>query len=274
MKIDITEEPQAEQLDSSELDEQALIDEAIAQGTQAAEEALEQEKKEKEQQESKTVDDLLDTIDRLEQELASRDEQLNEAQVRADEATDKYVRLYASWENFRKRTEAERKVERTRATQGLASHLIVVLDDIDRALEHGKEYVDNPDFAGFLAGFEAVRTKFVDALAKEHVAEINPVGEPFDALAHQAVSTVENTQEYDETVCTVFQKGYRMGDYVLRPAMVQITQGGPTRPADAKEQEQEQADVSRADQKPTPEAEVLENDVTSDDATAEVTAES
>lgn len=228
MKIDISE--QHDQTKTVEPTEQELIDEAIARGTQAAEDALEQEAEQQAQMQEQAAEDLMNRIDELEAQLTECTSQLDEAQQRADEATDKYVRLYASWENFRKRTEVERKAERERATQGLVSHLIVVLDDIDRALEHGKEHADVPELSGFLEGFEAVRTKFIDALSKEHVREINPIGEPFDALLHQAVATLPNEEAYDETVSAVFQKGYRMGEYVLRPAMVQITQGGPVRP--------------------------------------------
>ena len=81
--------------------------------------------------------------------------------------------------------------------------------------------------------------KLVDALVKDGVVVIDPAGEPFDALEAQAVGTVPDEEAFDETVRDVYQKGYKMGKKVLRPAMVTITTGGPTRP---KEDEAEAAE--------------------------------
>ena len=73
----------------------------------------------------------------------------------------------------------------------------------------------------------------VGVLSKEGVEEINPAGEPFNPLEHQAVGRREDKDAYDETVDQVYQKGYRMGKKVIRTAMVTVTYGGPKRPADA-----------------------------------------
>ena len=75
----------------------------------------------------------------------------------------------------------------------------------------------------------------LDILGKEGVEVIDPVGEPFDPLVHQAVGRVEDTNAYDETVAQVYQKGYRMGGKVIRSAMVTVTYGGPKRPAETEE---------------------------------------
>ena len=73
----------------------------------------------------------------------------------------------------------------------------------------------------------------VGVLSKEGVEPIDPAGEPFDPLEHQAVGRREDKDAYDETVDQVYQKGYRMGKKVIRTAMVTVTYGGPKRPADA-----------------------------------------
>ena len=70
----------------------------------------------------------------------------------------------------------------------------------------------------------------VELLVRSGVEVINPVDQPFDALEAQAVGTVPDAEAFDETVRDVYQKGYRMGKKVLRPAMVTITSGGPARP--------------------------------------------
>ena len=72
-------------------------------------------------------------------------------------------------------------------------------------------------------------------LAKEGVEPIDPAGEPFDPLAHQAVGRVEDAEAFDETVAQVYQKGYKMGDKVIRTAMVTVTYGGPKRPVEQAE---------------------------------------
>ena len=81
-------------------------------------------------------------------------------------------------------------------------------------------------------GVSAVHAKMLGVLEKEGVEPIDPAGEPFEPLAHQAVGRVEDKDAYDETVAQVYQKGYRMGDKVIRTAMVTVTYGGPKRPAE------------------------------------------
>ena len=80
-----------------------------------------------------------------------------------------------------------------------------------------------------LGGVKAVYAKLVDTLVKDGVEVLNPEGEAFDALEAQAVATVPDETVPNETVAQVYQKGYRMGAKVLRPAMVTVTTGGPKR---------------------------------------------
>ena len=90
---------------------------------------------------------------------------------------------------------------------------------------------------------DAVRAKMLDILGHENVEMIDPAGEPFDPLAHQAVGRVENADAYEDTVADVYQKGYRMGGKVIRPAMVTVTFGGGKRPAPEPEPEAEAAET-------------------------------
>lgn len=163
-------------------------------------------------------------------------ERVEGAEARAAEATDRLARLQAEWENFRKRTAAERLAERERATEKLVTNLLPVIDDLERAVEHANQGADAQadDVAAQLAsGVDAVRAKLVDVLAKEGVEVIDPAGEAFDPLEHQAVGRAEDPSVYDETVRDVYQRGYRMGGKVIRPAMVTVTFGGEKRPAPA-----------------------------------------
>jgi molecular chaperone GrpE len=154
------------------------------------------------------------------------EEALARAEAKAAETWDRFVRLQAEWDNFRKRSAAERDAERIRANERLATNLLPVVDDLERALAHASE---TTDLNAFVEGIAAVKGKLVSVLEKEQVKAIDPVGEPFDALRHQAIGRKDDPQVPDETVADVFQKGYEMGGKVIRPAMVVVTTGGPVR---------------------------------------------
>ena len=169
--------------------------------------------------------------DRLQNELDSVSDQIEAAKQQAAEANDRFLRLQADWDNYRRRTAQERLDERQRATEKLVVDLLPVIDDLERAIEHADNLTD-PAAKQFVEGVSAVCNKLVSVLNKEGVEVVNPVGEAFDPLSHQAVSQIEDTQAYDETVAQVYQKGYRMGGKDIRTAMVVVTHGGPKRPVE------------------------------------------
>lgn len=170
--------------------------------------------------------DVVDPSEDFGDQVAAEAE-LAAAQQMAAEANDRYLRLQAEWDNYRKRTAAERASERERATEKLVKNLLPVLDDLERALEHAGTAAD---VASFAAGIDAVRNKLVDVFTRENVVIIDPVDEAFDANRHQAVGTQPDAERFDETVVQVYQKGYEMGGHVIRPAMVVVSTGGPKRP--------------------------------------------
>ncbi|MBF0920690.1 MAG: nucleotide exchange factor GrpE [Atopobium sp.] len=169
--------------------------------------------------------------DRLQNELDSVSDKIEAAKQQAAEANDRFLRLQADWDNYRRRTAQERLDERQRATEKLVVDLLPVIDDLERAIEHADNLTD-PAAKQFVEGVSAVCNKLVSVLNKEGVEVVNPVGEAFDPLSHQAVSQIEDTEAYDETVAQVYQKGYRMGGKDIRTAMVVVTHGGPKRPAE------------------------------------------
>jgi len=143
------------------------------------------------------------------------------------------MRLHAEWDTYRRRTNEQRAAEKAIATEKLVGNLIPVLDDFERTID----YAVNNGEVGLLGGVKAVYTKLVDTLVKDGVEVLNPEGEAFDALEAQAVATVPDATVPDETVAQVYQKGYRMGAKVLRPAMVTVTTGGPKREKPAEDAE-------------------------------------
>lgn len=144
---------------------------------------------------------------------------------------DKYVRLHADWDNYRKRMDVERADERIRATERLMSDILPVLDDFSRTID----YAEKNGEGNLLEGVKAVSAKLDSALTKHGLVTIDPVGDAFDALTCQAVGTVEDSEAFDETVKEVYQKGYSLGRKVIRPAMVTITTGGEKRPSEPSE---------------------------------------
>ncbi len=145
------------------------------------------------------------------------------------ELRDRYARLQAEWDNYRKRTASEREAERARASEKLVVDLLPVLDDLERAIKHAK---DTGEGGNLTEGVEAVQTKFLQILGKHKVEQVKAQDEPFDAMQHQAVGTQEDADVPEETVVQVYQQGYTMGEKVLRPAMVVTSVGGPARKAD------------------------------------------
>jgi molecular chaperone GrpE len=161
-----------------------------------------------------------DALDEVEAEAAAE-----AAKREAAEWQDKYIRLHAEWDTYRRRMDEQRKAEKVRAAEKLVTSLLPVIDDLERTID----YADKNGETGITDGVRAVLTKFVDTLKKDGVGIIDPAGQAFDALEAQAVGTVDDTSVPDETVAQVYQKGYKLGEKVLRPAMVTVTTGGPKR---------------------------------------------
>lgn len=152
-------------------------------------------------------------------------EQVEAALKEAAEWKDKYVRLHAEWDTYRRRQKEQAQEQKALAAEKLVSNLILVIDDLERSIDYAQKNGE----AGLLGGVEAVLSKFIDTLKKDGVEVIDPKGEAFEALEAQAVGTVDDPTQPEETVADVYQKGYKIGRKVLRPAMVTITQGGPKR---------------------------------------------
>ena len=222
-----------------EAEERARVEAAIRAGEEAAEREL-----------AADASKIREERDELQKKLSDVEDQIEAAKKEAADATERMLRLQADWENYRRRTATERIAEKERAAEGLVTNLLPVIDDIERAIEHAGATEDDAQLKQFVDGVSAVHAKMLGVLAKEGVEPIDPAGEAFDPLAHQAVGRVEDAEAFDETVAQVYQKGYRMGDKVIRTAMVTVTYGGPKRPAeqadDAEAKEGEDAERDEA----------------------------
>ncbi len=139
--------------------------------------------------------------------------------LRSERATylDRLARLQAEFDNYRKRSAREQQEFRDYALVDALKQLLPILDSLDRATR--AENVTAPDFR---AGIELIDRQFHDVLSKLNVEPISAAGNPFDPTLHQAIQMVETTEEKDNHVLDELQRGYRLRDRLLRPAMVRV----------------------------------------------------
>lgn len=213
-------------------DDAAATEQPVAGGTAA--QAAEPEVLEAEEATEETKDDAAEERDGDEPKADASAEELKKAKEEAADWKDKFMRLHAEWDTYRRRTNEQREAEKVRAAEKLVTSLLPVIDDFERTID----YAEKNGEGELLGGVRAVHSKFVDVLKKDGVEVIDPAGEAFDALEAQAVATVPDEEAYDETVHEVYQKGYKLGSKVLRAAMVTVTTGGPKRPKPEAEDEE------------------------------------
>jgi molecular chaperone GrpE len=137
------------------------------------------------------------------------------------EVNDKYIRLLAEFENFKRRSTQELQTRFRYANQGLALSIISGLDNLERAIAQANEE-ENESLKEFVTGVEMVLQQFYDAFAKNDIERIFPIRESFDPNRHEAVSVVETDAVAPDHIAEVFQAGYILHDRVIRPAMVQV----------------------------------------------------
>ena len=131
---------------------------------------------------------------------------------------DTYLRTLAEYDNFRKRSQREKDATYTDAKADTLKKLLPVLDNFDRAVENKTDDIDV-----YRKGIEMTLAQLGDLLKALDVEAFGNVGDEFDPNIHNAIMTVENPDLPENTVAGVFEKGYRMGDRILRFATVQVT---------------------------------------------------
>jgi molecular chaperone GrpE len=148
--------------------------------------------------------------------MPSLEETLRQAELKAEEHHDAWLRAKAETENVRRRAQEDISKAAKFAVERFAGELLAVKDSLEAALA-----ADAPSVDSMKAGTELTLKQLVSAFEKANLNEINPVGEKFDPHRHQAISVVEADQE-PNTVVTVLQKGYLLADRTLRPALVVV----------------------------------------------------
>jgi molecular chaperone GrpE len=155
--------------------------------------------------------------------LATRAE-LKRMEAEVNDLRDKFARRQADFENFRKRNERERQETYMRATADLVTKLLPVLDNLGRALdtEASVEASESDEFRHFLSGVDLIYKQLGGVLETLGVKTVSSVGQPFDPHVHEAVVTEETDAHEPDTVVQEIVRGYRLGDKLLRPALVKV----------------------------------------------------
>ncbi|MGO4960834.1 nucleotide exchange factor GrpE [Jeotgalibaca porci] len=148
--------------------------------------------------------------------------EVEQLEKQLDELQDRYLRVQAELANIQKRNLKERQDAAKYRSQNLATELLPVIDNIERALEIE---VEDEKAVNFKKGVEMVYNLMIEALKNEKIEAINPINEVFDPNFHMSIQVqdAEEGQEPD-TVINVVQKGYKLEDRILRPAMVIVAQ--------------------------------------------------
>jgi molecular chaperone GrpE len=150
-----------------------------------------------------------------------KDQEIQSLQAKLEEADNRYLRLQADFDNFRRRTRLDQEASQKYRAQKLITDLLPAMDNFERAM---KIEADNEQTKTLLQGMEMVYRSLHDALKNEGVEPIEAVGKEFDPHQHQAVMQGEDENYGSNIVTDEFQKGYLLKDRVIRPAMVKVNQ--------------------------------------------------
>ncbi len=176
-------------------------------------------KKDKEKQPDAVQEEAVETVETNEAPEETADPMLEELEAlknELNEKEDKYLRLCAEYDNFRKRTQKEKESIYTDAKTDAVSALLPVYDNLERALKSpcGDE--------AYAKGVEMTMTQLKEILGKLGVEEIPALGVPFDPEVHNAVMHVDDESAGENIIVEVFQSGFKLGEKVIRFAMVKV----------------------------------------------------
>jgi len=153
---------------------------------------------------------------------------LAEAEKRAAENYDKYVRTVAELDNYRKRAVREKTDAIQYGNENLLRDILPLVDGMDRALEHA---CNSEDFEAFRKGLKLLQGQLLGCLQKHGVEMIDTAGKDFDPHVHEAMMQVESAEHEESQVVGEFERGYLLNGRLLRPAKVSVCKG-PSRAGD------------------------------------------
>ncbi len=155
--------------------------------------------------------------------LGQTEKQLEELIQRESQLMEQHKRLAADFNNFRNRAQRDIQLSVEQAERKLLTEILPVLDSFERALD-----ASYPDLDAFRSGVELIRKQFLDALRRNGVEPVAlSLGDPFDALTSEALTTMTNPALPDGSVAAVYERGFKLRDVLLRPARVVVNRLNP-----------------------------------------------
>ena len=148
--------------------------------------------------------------------------ELEAVRAELEETRDKYLRLAADMENFRRRALKDKEEAHNFGHQNVVKDLLPTVDNLERAIDHARKGGEG-DVEGFLEGVELVLRELESVLAKHGVTSIEAEGQSFDPALHEAMAQKPDASVAPNTVVDVFQKGYQLRARLLRPARVVVS---------------------------------------------------
>ena len=191
-----------------------------AEGFKERAKSMTSEEQAKQTQESEQPENQQPEQEACEVDIKALQEELEKAKAQSDEYLDLAQRKQAEFANYRRRTEGIRAEAYDDGRRDAIAQLLPVVDNLERALAAAGEEEN-----ALKSGVEMVLRQTRDALTKMGVEEIDPQGQPFDAELMNAVMQGSADEGEPGTVCMVLQKGYKLGERVIRHAMVKVVAG-------------------------------------------------
>lgn len=155
------------------------------------------------------------------EDVDPKDEKIQELEKLANDNEEKYLRLYAEFENYKRRIQNENQINKTYQAQGVLTDILPSIDNIERALQIEG---DDESFKSLQKGVQMVHESLLRALKDNGLEEIEAEGQEFDPNLHQAVVQDDNPDFKSGEITQELQKGYKLKDRVLRPSMVKVNQ--------------------------------------------------
>ncbi|PTE67273.1 nucleotide exchange factor GrpE [Staphylococcus devriesei] len=166
-------------------------------------------------------DNSQDSDESEETSVDPKDEEIQQLQLKANENEEKYLRLYAEFENYKRRIQKENETNKKYQSQRVLTDILPTIDNIERALQ-----IEGSDesFKSLQKGVQMVHESLLRALQENGLEEIESEGQEFDPNYHQAVVQDDNSDFKSGEITQELQKGYKLKDRVLRPSMVKVNQ--------------------------------------------------
>ncbi|MNT08494.1 heat shock protein GrpE [compost metagenome] len=158
----------------------------------------------------------IDKVEEITEETTTQSKTVDEKQLQIDDITDRYKRLMAEFENFKKRSQKEREQLYNSVMSDVIEVMLPVVDNLENAA------TVNTEDTNYKQGVELVLKQFKDVLKAKGVEEIEVMGKTFDPSFHEAVSSIQDSTKGEQEIVQEYRKGYKIGGKVIRHSMVVV----------------------------------------------------